>query len=166
MILELLPEGDTYLKTVCPQFDFEEPEVDPEELTLAMLEFMYKSEGVGLACPQVGLNHRMFVIGVDGLEIVCYNPVIVNKYGELKLFEEGCLSFPNLFIKVKRVETISVRYQDTKGEVHEHDLDRIWARCFLHELDHLDGLVFLDRVGRTVLQMAKKRRLKQRNKLK
>jgi len=159
--LELLPEGDNFLKTICPPFDFA-CEVNATELGAAMLEAMHDAKGIGLACPQVGLDYRMFVIGVDALEIVCYNPKIINEYGDPELFEEGCVSFPGLFMKVKRIGTIKVHYQDAKGEEHEHDLDGILARCFLHELDHLNGIVFLDRVGRVTIQMAKKRRLKQR----
>jgi peptide deformylase len=162
MILSLLPEGDEFLKTTCQEFDFKCDLTDTFELSSNMLETMYDAKGVGLACPQVGLSYRMFVLGVDGVEMICYNPKIIKEYGELKTFEEGCLSYPDLFMKVKRVGTITVQYHDEKGEIHEHDLDGIWARCFLHELDHLNGLVFLDRVGRTTLQMAKKRRHKQR----
>lgn len=164
MILELVGEEDKILKKSCPIFDFQNSTVDPVDLATSMFDLMYRYEGIGLACPQVGLNHRMFVIGVDDAKMVCYNPEIINEYGDIQIFNEGCLSFPDLFMKVKRYESALVRYQDETGVSHEKDLTGILARCFLHELDHVNGLVFLDRVGQITLQMAKKRRQKQRNK--
>jgi len=164
MKLELLPENDKFLKTVCPPFDFKSTDIDTVDLSRSMLELMHENDGIGLACPQVGLNQRMFVMGLDGVELVCYNPEILNESGKIITIQEGCLSYPDLFMKVKRIESIQIRYQDVLGKVNEDELTGIFARCFLHELDHLNGIVFLDRVGRVTTQMAKQRRHKQRKK--
>lgn len=162
MNLQLLPEDDPFLRTVCKPVDFANPGFDPLELGAIILSTMKACNGVGLAAPQVGLPHRVFVIGLDGVELVCYNPTVLNEKGDEVQLVEGCLSYPDLFMKVKRKESIQVEFQDPTGEKQTLDLDDWLARCFLHELDHLNGIVFLDRVGRTTLDMARKKRQKQR----
>lgn len=122
------------------------------QLASAMLETMYASKGVGLAAPQVGSELDLFVLNPSGDpadrsgERVMVNPEILGKRGK-ELGEEGCLSFPGLYAEVERATAITVRYQDLAGQVHEERLDEFVARIVQHELDHLRGVLFVDRLS-------------------
>lgn len=118
-----------------------------QNLTMAntMLVFMRLNSGIGLAAPQIGISKRVFVMEVHGRERACFNPEITFSSTVLAEFPEGCLSFPGEECKIKRPDTISVRYQTHEGEWVEDDMVGLEARCFQHELDHLDGIVMHDR---------------------
>ena len=118
----------------------------------AMTELMYEAKGLGLAAPQVALPFQLLVMNISGdpnkpeLEEVFINPVIVERKG-LVDDEEGCLSFPGLFQKVKRAKSVKVQAYDLKGQKVEklvHDLE---ARAWQHEIDHLNGVLFIDKMG-------------------
>ena len=130
-----------------------------------MLFTMYNAPGIGLAAPQVGLSIRMFCIdtdferervtNADGKEyfrfsnfnpLVLINPKIIEKHGDV-VCQEGCLSFPGIFEDVKRAEKIKVEYQTLKGETITLEADGMKAICIQHELDHLDGIVFIERLS-------------------
>jgi peptide deformylase len=120
----------------------------PELVDLAenMFETMYAFEGVGLAAPQVGLAMRLFVLHEpDGRKMCLVNPEILEREGE-ESGQEGCLSLPEIYIQVPRATRIGVRAQDVHGETHEFEAHDFLARIIQHELDHLDGVIFLDRV--------------------
>ncbi len=126
-----------------------------------MFESMYEAGGVGLAAPQVGISKRFFVMDVpdeEGLpnRLTFVNPEIVTVEGE-QIGDEGCLSFPGLYQTVKREMRVIVRAQDIKGEHFEADLKDLAARCVLHETDHCDGIVFLDRMTVLKREMAKRK---------
>lgn len=115
-----------------------------------MFATMYDAGGVGLAAPQVGISKRFFVMDVRDAEgklqpQVFVNPQVIDVEGE-QVGEEGCLSFPGLFQTIKREMRVIVRAQDTKGTEFEADIGGLAARCVLHETDHCDGIVFLDRI--------------------
>ena len=109
---------------------------------------MFHYEGCGLAANQIGMDIRAFAM-VRDLEnnevIVCFNPKIVKKYSELVNCEEGCLSFPDEFINVDRPDKIVVKYEDEDKKDHKIKLSGMAARVFLHEFDHLEGIVFTER---------------------
>ena len=115
-----------------------------------MLETMYQHRGVGLAAPQVGLDLNLLVLNPTGTaeeaddERVLINPKIKRRK-KLEYGEEGCLSFPGLYAEVERHHEIVVEYQDIAGEPHEEHLDGFLARVILHEMDHLQGVLFVDR---------------------
>jgi len=124
-----------------------------------MFETMYAAGGVGLAAPQVDISKRFFVMDVPGEDdtrqkAVFINPEIIHVEGE-QVGEEGCLSFPGFFQVVQREMRVVVRAQDFKGETFEMDLKNLAARCVLHETDHCDGIVFLDRVSALKRELAK-----------
>lgn len=126
-----------------------------------MFETMYEARGVGLAAPQVGISQRFFVMDIpneDGpsQKHAFINPEIVHVEGE-QVGDEGCLSFPGLYQVVKREMRVVVRAQDVKGETFELDLDDLAARCVLHETDHCDGIVFLDRMSPLKRELAKRK---------
>lgn len=115
------------------------------QLADQLLNFMRKNQGIGLAAPQVGIRKRLFVMDVDGWPRVCFNPKITGQSWNLIESVEGCLSFPGNSCTIKRYETIDVEYQDYQGHVHCERLSGLLARCFQHELDHLDGITMYER---------------------
>lgn len=131
-----------------------------DSLVADMFETMSEARGVGLAAPQVGLSKRLFVMNVpeDGKPnpLTLINPEIIYVEGE-QIGEEGCLSFPGLYQVVQREMRVVVRAQDVKGNQIELDLADLAARCVLHETDHCDGIVFLDRMSSLKREMAKRK---------
>lgn len=125
-----------------------------------MFETMYAAGGVGLAAPQIFDSRRLFVMDVseegNPNKLVFVNPEIIHVEGE-QVGDEGCLSFPGLFQTVQRQMRVIVRAQDVKGETIEMDLKDLAARCVLHETDHCDGIVFLDRMSPLKRQLAKRK---------
>jgi peptide deformylase len=160
MILDLLPEGDPFLKKVTEPFDLMQSDLI-DELARDLPETMASHDAIGLAAVQVGLPYRVFVMfHRDGGHRVCFNPEVINKIGEPELGSEGCLSFPDLELRVKRAPTIQVRYTNEHGWTGTETMTGLEARCFQHELDHLDGITFDTRVGSLSLSLARKRRQK------
>ncbi len=131
-----------------PVTDFN-PEL--RKLVADMFETTYASQGIGLAAPQVGVSKRLAVIDLSmGKEpkdkIVLINPEIISSNGRL-YEEEGCLSFPEIREKVVRAASVRVRAQDEKGKWFEMDGDDLLSRCFQHEIDHVDGMLFIFRMS-------------------
>jgi peptide deformylase len=138
------------LRERMPEFDFENPPFDPKELEKNMLDLMYAQDGIGLAANQVGIKARMFVMGhKDNPEagMAFFNPIVVANTDVIEDLEEGCLSFPGIFVKIKRPSKIKARWQNSSGEWEEGEFDGYNCKCFLHEYDHLEGIVFQDRVS-------------------
>jgi peptide deformylase len=126
-----------------------------------MFATMYAAGGVGLAAPQVGLSQRFFVMDVpeeDGTpnKLAFVNPEILRVEGE-QIGDEGCLSFPGLYQTVRRDMRVIVKAQDVEGNYFELDLEGLAARCVLHETDHCDGIVFIDRMTVLKREMAKRK---------
>ncbi len=132
-----------------------------KQLVDNMFETMYESKGVGLAAPQVAESKRLFVMDCSGGEdearrFTIINPEIIHTEGE-QYGDEGCLSFPGLYQKVERNLRTIVRFQDITGEFQELDIEELEARCILHETDHCDGIVFLDRMSPLKRQLSKQK---------
>lgn len=115
------------------------------ELQKDMLDTMYVEEGVGLAAPQVGMLKQLIVIDIGEGPITLINPEIKNQEGSV-IEDEACLSFPEKSGKVERPEFVTVEYTDLNGDRYEMDCEGLMARAVCHEVDHLNGIVFLDRV--------------------
>lgn len=131
------------------------------ELVENMFETMYHSQGVGLAAPQIGESKRIFVMDCSGEEdearkFAVINPEIVKVTGE-QYGDEGCLSFPGIYTKVRRELAAVVRFQNVAGETIEKEFTELEARCFLHEADHCDGIVFLDRMSPLKRELSKRK---------
>ena len=132
---------------------------DLRKLAADMLETMIDANGIGLAAPQVGVSQRMVIVDFfetddEGEEIrhdprVLINPVIVKRSREKELSSEGCLSFPGLHSKVKRNLRVVCEAQDLEGNIVEYAAEGLAARAIQHEIDHLDGVLFVDKVGIT-----------------
>jgi len=124
--------------------DFAHPSRN-EFLAGQMFSLMKKNYGIGLAAPQIGLRQRLFVMEVDQVKRVCYNPKVTESSADLTEYPEGCLSFPGDECKIYRASAVTVRYQNTQGIWIQEQLDGLAARCFQHELDHLNGITMHDR---------------------
>src|SRR5947208_4126762 len=156
-ILAITEYPDKVLKQVgAPVEKFDE---ELERLVSDMFETMYADEGVGLAAPQVGLSLRLFVMDCEGLKLVAANPEILSAGGEQE-GEEGCLSVGKIHAPLRRAARARLRAQDVRGRVFEQEAEGLAARCFLHETDHCDGLLFLDRLSPLRRDMVKRRFLK------
>lgn len=160
MNLELLEENHPQLLEVSEEWDFR-IDGSPEELVRAMSKFMTDNGGVGLAAPQLGIKKRIFIMGNFIKLVACINPKIVSLSDERENDLEGCLSFPDLFMKVKRPTTAVVQYHTISGELVERELTGFECRVFLHEYDHLIGVTFDQRVGNLSFKMAKDKRSKE-----
>lgn len=142
---EIRKKGDEILYKEC-----KEVKVFDKKLTILlddMYETMQKSDGVGLAAPQVGILKRVVVIDIGDGKIELVNPEIIKAEG-LQSGQEGCLSVPGVFGEVERPNDVTVRAQDRNGEFFEISGTELLARAFCHEIDHLNGELFLDKVIR------------------
>lgn len=135
---------------------------DDKALIFAMHEKMVEADGAGLAATQCGITKRIFVMNTGEIVRSFVNPVVVGQEGTTSI-NEGCLSFPGLYQPVIRNETITVRYVDETGEERTETFDGLEAVCVQHEIDHLNGVVFLDRLSRAERRAAKSRYQSLRN---
>jgi len=160
-LLPIVHYPDPFLLAIGKPFADNEFNGDLEILVADMFETMEKAGGVGLAAPQVGLSKRLFVMDVpredDKRERhVLINPEIVSVEGE-QTGDEGCLSFPGLYQVVKREMRVIARARNVFGEEIELDVANLAARCILHETDHCDGIVFLNRMTPLKRELAKRK---------
>ena len=145
MNLELVPSDSPVLHERCEPFNPRSPDFNLEALIVQMFITMKESGGIGLAAPQVGINKRLFIMNVEGEEFVCINPTVTKASKETNFLAEGCLSFPGKRVMVERPSVVTVRYQTSSGISKTKKLRGMKARCFQHELDHLNGVVMTDR---------------------
>jgi peptide deformylase len=159
-MLKIVTFPNPILRQKIPEFDFSNPSIDPVEFEKQMIEAMLANDGIGLAANQVGMPIRMFVMGHKDYPESAqafYNPVVVKHVDDVNDLEEGCLSFPGVFVKIKRPKKILARWQNSQGEWQESEFDGYNCKCFLHELDHLEGIVFQDRVSHLKWALAVKK---------
>jgi len=147
MILDLVSDDAAILRLVQPDWDWNALPCDPIELAKNLADTMIAKNALGIAAPQVGLPYRVFAIKSNPV-LVCFNPRIVDQTAKgIVLLEEGCLTFPNLFIKIKRPKSIKVRFELPNKETITQKFTGITARCFQHELDHLNGMLYTSRAS-------------------
>lgn len=157
----ILIHPDPRLKKVCaPLGDLSD---DLRVLADDMLETMYDAPGIGLAAPQIGVLDRLIVMDcVKGENetprpLVMFNPEIVAASDVMNVYEEGCLSIPEEYAEVKRPEAVDVRWIDRDGNEQTETFDGLWATCVQHEIDHLNGKLFIDYLGPMKRQMITRR---------
>ena len=160
-LLTIVKYPDPVLLSVGKPVTAEDFEDGLADVVGRMFETMYDAGGVGLAAPQVGISKRFFVMDTHDAEgnrqpITFINPEIVHVEGE-QTGNEGCLSFPGLYQEVQREMRVIVRAQDLTGKEFEADFTELAARCVLHETDHCDGIVFIDRVTPLKRQFARRK---------
>jgi len=178
-IRQILEVPDPRLKTVSTPVEVFDDEL--KTLVADMFETMYDAPGIGLAAIQVGVPKRVLVIDLqpedpDAEPVACdhdghhhhhqptikqprvfVNPEILDPAEELVTYQEGCLSVPDIYADVNRPATCRVRWQDLEGEVHEETMEGLMATCIQHEMDHLEGVLFIDHLSRLKRQMALKK---------
>lgn len=162
MDLKIIPEDSEILREVAEDWDWEK-DGDPSELVKSMSKLMILQGGIGLAAPQCGVSKRIFVMGNADHLVACINPEVVSGSERVR-DQEGCLSFPDLWMYVERYRDISVKYYNVAGEKVEQELTGLMARVFQHENDHLNGICFDQKVGKLALDRAKEKRKKIRAK--
>jgi peptide deformylase len=163
MILPIVAYGDPILKVVAEEIP--ENSLELTQLIADMFETMYLAKGVGLAAPQIGKSIRLFIVdgapfadeegeepdpkavGIESFKKVFINPIIEEQSGEVWAFQEGCLSIPKIRENVHRKETILVSYFDENWLFHEERFDGYAARIIQHEYDHLEGVLFIDKLA-------------------
>jgi len=156
----LVQESNPILSEVIPEFDFNNPPVDPIEFASSLVETCKEYNGLGLSANQCGYRYRVFVMGSGDEYVAFFNPKILDKSPEEVHMTEGCLSFQHLFLNITRPESIIVEYQDFTGEKKTARFSGLSARCFLHELDHMNGIVYTERAKPLALQSGIKKRSK------
>jgi peptide deformylase len=149
-VMPIIVAPDPRLKIKAKSID----KVDDAVRTLMddMLETMYSANGIGLAAPQVGDDRRVIVIDAarqdeDTAPIYMANPQIVDVGDDDRIHEEGCLSLPEHFAEVTRPDRVKIRYLDRDNEIREIEADELLSTCIQHEIDHLDGILFVDHVS-------------------
>lgn len=155
MVYPIVVYGHAVLRKVSDDIEQDHPGLD--QLVADLFETMYKSDGMGLAAPQIGKSLRIFVIDATPLadeepELADFRQVFINariieKSGEVKLMGEGCLSIPNIREEVNREFRIRIQYYDEKWDYHDETFEGYKARIIQHEYDHLDGILFTDKVS-------------------
>lgn len=162
--LKLVKTDSEVLLTPPKRFEFN-GEVDAEMLSNIMIDRMRELGGIGLSANQVGLNVRMFVMGAGDKFFAIFNPEIIETNSVLESGDEGCLSFPGVYVKVSRPKGVIAKYQDAKGEEHVEEFSGLTARIFLHEYDHMEGKTFKDRVSKLKWDLAFNRMIKRTKKI-
>ena len=145
MLKKLIPSNDKLLHEKIVKCSYN---LDRGKLSYTLTENMFHHNGVGLSANQIGIKERAFVMIADMESqdtLTCFNPKIVKESKEMVTMEEGCLSYPELFLDIARPETIVVKYEDEGKELHKIKLTGFIARIFQHEYDHMEGIDFTQR---------------------
>lgn len=163
MVYEIKKYGETVLKEIAKEVTLSEINDELRTFLGDMVETMYATDGIGLAAPQVGLSKRIFVCdNGEGVIRKVINPIIEPLTEETQSYEEGCLSVPGIFKKVERPKKIHIKYLNEKAEEVEEDVEGFLAIVMQHEYDHLNGVLFVERIS----PMAKRMIAKKLNSLK
>lgn len=139
---------------------------DIESLAADMLATMYDAPGIGLAAPQIGVLARIFVMDAsrdpeaERAPVVMINPEVTWESEALNVYDEGCLSIPDHYAEVTRPAQVGMRWMGLDGKTHEQEFDGLWATCAQHELDHLDGILFIDHLSALKRQMITRKMIK------
>lgn len=144
MTLEIKKYPDPILRKKCQRVKIFDEKL--KQFCHGMFETVEINRGLGLAAPQVGESLYFFIVKIEGEKLVFINPEIIKKQGR-EIFEEGCLSFPGLFLKIKRPQKIEVKFQDIDGQEKIIKANGLLARVIQHELDHLVGILFIDKLS-------------------
>ena len=164
-IWELQEEASKVLRTPPAEFDFINPIADPKEIEKKLIEVMDKFGGLGLSANQVGLDARVFIMKTaDKGTVAFFNPEFTKVSQETDLMKEGCLSFPDIYLMIKRSKQVEMKYYDSDGVQHVIMLEGLGARCVQHEVDHLNGIIFLQRASQMKVERALKARPKEKRK--
>lgn len=154
---KMVSTEDPILSTNLEPFDFSNPPIDPQELADTMIEHLVHYKGLGLSANQIGLPYRVFAVNTEPEKLVCFNPSISWFSDEMSVISEGCLTYPGLYVKIRRPTNIRAKFFTVTGQISTQKLGGLVSRCFQHELDHLDGINYLDRASKYHLDQAKRK---------
>ena len=165
--MRLIIDPDPILRQIAEPWDFEKDQ-NPEQLEHDMVQVMRTFNGIGLAGNQVGILKRVLVIKLkeETTPFAMFNPSVIEQSEEIQKTGEGCLSFPELWLDVERPKWVTSEFFDKQGKKCTIKLYGIDARCFLHELDHLNGIVFTQKVKPMALMLARKKQRKRNGRTK
>lgn len=155
--LRLYGENHPMLSVAIPEYKETLPNPTMTNLVARLKMTMKLYNGVGLSANQCGIMQRVFVIGTEHFQIACINPKVIAQSEEISKDNEGCLSFPAMFLKVERPSWVDVEFYDETGALKQIRMEGLTARCYLHELDHMNGVKFIDHAGPLAIQMARQR---------
>ena len=167
--LKFVPGNAPVMQQPLPQFEDKQLKEhgyeSRQQLVDQMFDFQLKWKGIGLTCNQVGLPINMFTLGgvaelEAGRKLACFNPEITKVSKTQVMIEEGCLTFPGLYLKLSRPQDIQVKFEDEQGDVQELTLSGMMSRAYQHEWDHTQGRIFLQRASKLKLDRAMKRQTK------
>jgi len=167
--MKLVSNKDPILFKELQDVDIQNPQIDLKQTKNDMVELMVSKRGLGLSACQVGIDYKVFVIGEDKENTMMFvNPKVLSVSEETELDFEGCLSYPDVFLKMHRPTSVEASWYDEDGNAQTGNFEGYTARCFLHEFDHLYGVVFSQKVSRLKWDRALKKKQKiskQRNQL-
>jgi peptide deformylase len=158
--LPLYDDNHPMLKIKIPEYEHSLPNSAMTQLIKRLKMTMKKFGGVGLSANQCGVFERVFILGTDEFQLACINPRVIETSEKTIKMSEGCLSYPGLYLNIERTDWIIAEFTDERGENVRMKMEGVTARAFLHELDHMNGVRFVDHVGPVSLRMAKKRQSK------
>lgn len=162
-VLEPLPlYSDDFhmLDDEIPEYDDSLPNPQMTKLVSRLKMTMKKFGGLGLSANQCGVYERVFILGYGDESFACINPKVVEQSEEIDRSKEGCLSYPGMFLTVPRPKWIVAEFMDENGQVKQMRFEGITARCFLHELDHMNGVRFVQHVGPVAIRLGKQKQQK------
>ena len=163
--LNLVEPTDEVMNKAPQSFNFEDEGDSAQNVANVLFERMKQLGGVGLSANQVGLDMRVFVMGLGETKIAVFNPIIIKYSKTEELFNEGCLSYPGIMLAINRPTKITATYQDQTGKFIEQEFNGLTARIFQHEYDHMNGTDFTKRVSKFKLDFAKKKFENKRKKI-
>lgn len=146
--MKLVDYNDPILTKVCDVFDFSNPPFDPIVFSQELVKFMYDNNGLGLAANQLGIPYAVFAMRGNPDNFVCFNPKVISYSENYISLEEGCLSRKGLIVKVKRPDSVRVRFNTPNGDTRTETFIGITARVFQHEMDHMNGELYFNKASR------------------
>lgn len=154
--------GDDFrmLDDEIPEYVSSLPNTNMSELIARLKVTMKLYGGLGLSANQCGVYERVFVIGYENQSFACINPKVIQQSEEMIREKEGCLSYPGMYLSIPRPKWIVAEFVDEMGNVQQQKFEGLTARCYLHELDHMNGIKFVKHVGPASIMMAKKKQKK------
>jgi len=155
--LRIFGENHPMLSVPIPEYTEAIPNPSMKNLVARLKMTMKMYNGIGLSANQCGIFQRVFVIGTEHFQIACINPKVVAKSEDLSRENEGCLSFPGMFMKIERPTWVDAEFYDETGAFKQIRLEGLTAKCYLHELDHMNGVKFIEHAGPLAVQMARQR---------
>jgi peptide deformylase len=159
MNLEFVSETSPVLLQECKEFDFDNSPFEPKEFAESLYKTMTHHNGLGLSANQIDVPYRIFAIRIDTDPLVIFNPQIIDQSENDVLLDEGCLSFPLLYMKIKRPDWVRIRFQTSDGETHTEKYGGMTARVILHEYDHMQGVTFKERASKFALDRAMRKQM-------